>query len=69
MVVKDIFGIIKKIREESMASILLVEQNAKMTFWISDRCFILENGVTVLHGSSESLRNDPRVKDIYLGVS
>jgi branched-chain amino acid transport system ATP-binding protein len=65
----SIFEIIKKIRDENQMSILLVEQNARMTLKISDSCTIMENGRTVLHGSSDQLRNDAKIKNIYLGIS
>lgn len=69
MIASNIFAIIKKIRDEDRVSILLVEQNALMTLRISNRCFILENGKTVLCGESCTLLNDPKIKDIYLGIS
>jgi len=67
-VTATIFGIIKKIMEEDKVSILLVEQNAVMTLKISNSCYILENGRTVLHGTRDQLMQDTKIKDIYLGV-
>jgi branched-chain amino acid transport system ATP-binding protein len=49
-------------------SILLVEQNAKVTFSVTDHCIVLENGRRVKHGASASLRRDPDVRRIYLGI-
>jgi branched-chain amino acid transport system ATP-binding protein len=48
--------------------ILLVEQNAKLTFTLTDRCVVLENGEVVREGASEELRDDPDVRRIYLGI-
>lgn len=67
-VVSDIFGIIEKIRGQDNTPILLVEQNANMALRISDRCFILEKGEIVLHGESARLRNDPKIRRVYLGI-
>jgi branched-chain amino acid transport system ATP-binding protein len=49
-------------------SLLLVEQNAKLTFAATDRCLVMENGSAVMEGPSEVLRDDPRVRTIYLGL-
>jgi branched-chain amino acid transport system ATP-binding protein len=67
-VVFDIFGIIEKIRREDKTPILLVEQNANMALRISDICFILEKGTIVLYGESSKLKNDPKIKGVYLGI-
>ncbi len=64
-----IFQVIAKIRAEDGVSILLVEQNAVRALKVADSCYILENGRSVLHGSSDQLRENPKVKDIYLGIS
>ena len=58
---------LRRLREEGM-SMLLVEQNAKLTFALTDRCLVLENGEVVKEGSSEALRDDPDVRRIYLGI-
>ena len=47
--------------------VLLVEQNAYKALSISDRAYILENGVISLSGKSSDLINDVRVKQAYLG--
>lgn len=68
-IIANIFNILKQIREEERTSILLVEQNANMTLKITDRCYIVESGRTVLSGESDELRNNSRIRDIYLGIS
>jgi branched-chain amino acid transport system ATP-binding protein len=65
----SIFDIIAKIRREKKTSMLVVEQNANMALRISDTCFIMESGKTVLEGESCKLKNDPKIKAIYLGIS
>jgi len=67
LLVKEIFKIIKNIRDGGV-TILLVEQNAKMAFEISDFGYILENGRFVLKGPAEDLKNDKDVKEFYMGV-
>jgi branched-chain amino acid transport system ATP-binding protein len=68
-IVSNIFEIIEKIRKESGTSILLVEQNASMALMVCNRCFIFEKGNVVLHGESDILKNDPKIKESYLGIS
>ncbi len=68
-IVFNIFEIIEKIRKESDTSILLVEQNTSMALRVCNRCFILEKGNIVLHGESDALKNDPKIRETYLGIS
>lgn len=65
--VDEIAAVIARLRTERI-SILLVEQNAKLSFASTDRCVVMENGVAVMDGSSADLSNDPRVRRIYLGL-
>jgi branched-chain amino acid transport system ATP-binding protein len=67
ILVKDIFNVIKRIKEEGV-TVLIVEQNVKQTLCIADRAYVLENGRIVLQGAGESLLNDEHVKTAYLGV-
>ena len=48
-------------------TLLLVEQNAHLALKVSHAAYVLEEGKVVLEGSSESLRANPVVQDIYLG--
>lgn len=67
ILVKEIFGIIKKINEDDV-TILLVEQNANMALNIADYGYVLENGRFVTSGSAEKLKKDDDVKEFYLGL-
>jgi branched-chain amino acid transport system ATP-binding protein len=67
LVVKDIFGIMRRIRDEQKVSILLVEQNARIALQIADTAYLLETGRIVKHGSSEDMRKDDAVRRAYLG--
>jgi branched-chain amino acid transport system ATP-binding protein len=58
---------LRRLRTEGV-SMLLVEQNAKLTFGLTDRCVVLENGKVVKEGASAVLRSDPAVRQIYLGM-
>lgn len=67
ILVRNIFNVIKRIREEGL-TVLIVEQNVKQTLSIADRAYVLENGRIVLKGTGESLLVDEHVKTAYLGV-
>lgn len=67
VLIDDIARSLRRLRQEGM-SMLLVEQNAKLTFGLTDRCLVLENGTVVKEGTSETLRDDPDVRRIYLGI-
>ncbi len=53
---------------EQGTAVVIVEQQIDIAMGVADRCVILEGGMVRLAGSAEDLRNDPRVRAIYLGV-
>ncbi len=67
LIVQEIFGIMRRIREESGVGILLVEQNANYALEVSQRGYVLETGRVVLANDSAHLREDPEVQKAYLG--
>jgi branched-chain amino acid transport system ATP-binding protein len=66
LVVKDIFGIVKRIAEEG-TTVLLVEQNARSALQIATRGYVLETGRIVLQGTAEELLANRDVQRAYLG--
>ena len=66
LVIKDIFNVILKIKEDGV-NILLIEQNAKAALDISDYAYVMETGVITMAGPGKALLADPRVKQAYLG--
>jgi len=65
--VEDILAVLVRLRAEGL-SLLLVEQNAKLTFEATSRCLVVENGEVAMTGTSAKLRRDPQVRRIYLGL-
>jgi ABC-type branched-subunit amino acid transport system ATPase component len=49
-------------------SVLLVEQNARLSLSRSDRGYIFAGGKVVHTGSAESILNDPNIGDYFLGL-
>ncbi len=69
LLVQEIFEIILRLNEEQKVSVLLVEQNASIALRIANYGYVMENGRIVLHGDSETLRNNEDIKEFYLGLS
>ena len=66
LIVKNIFDIIRKIREDGN-TVLLVEQNAKAALAIADRGYVLETGRIKVQGPAEDLLSNQDVQRAYLG--
>jgi branched-chain amino acid transport system ATP-binding protein len=66
IIVKELFGIIKKINEEGM-TVLLIEQNANAALKIADVGYIMETGTITLSGSGKELLANDEIKKAYLG--
>ncbi len=49
-------------------SIFLAEQNAELALTLSDRCYVLEQGIVSREGPASELRDDPQVRAAYLGI-
>ena len=65
-IVKQIFDLVASIRAGGTA-ILLVEQNVRAALKVADHGYVMEGGRVLLQGPAEQLRDDPRVRDAYLG--
>jgi branched-chain amino acid transport system ATP-binding protein len=68
LIVKEIFEIIARINREKHVSILLVEQNAMIALKYASYGYVIENGRTVLEGTSEDLSSNQDIQKFYLGV-
>ena len=66
LVIKDIFAIIRQIKEAGV-NVLLIEQNAKAALEISDYAYVMETGRITMEGPGQELLKDDRVKKAYLG--
>jgi branched-chain amino acid transport system ATP-binding protein len=58
---------LRQLRDDGL-SLLLVEQNAMLTFETTTDCLVLENGEVALSGSSTELSGNARVRSVYIGV-
>jgi branched-chain amino acid transport system ATP-binding protein len=67
--VEEIFGIVKDLNEKEGVSFLLAEQNTNVALRFAHYGYILESGRVVMDGPAAELRENPDVKEFYLGVS
>lgn len=69
LLVKEIFEIVGLINKEQGTTIVLVEQNANMALQLAHYGYVMENGKIVMEGAASDLRENPDVKEFYLGVA
>lgn len=67
LLVKEVFGIIKRLNEELGVTILVVEQNANVALSIAHQGYVMEQGKIVLDGTAQELKENEDVKAFYLG--
>lgn len=67
IIIEEIFEMLKRIKEETDKTVLLIEQNAVMALGVADRGYVLQNGEIVLSGTGEELLKNEDVRKAYLG--
>lgn len=65
--VERIFAILRDLRGAGI-SVLIAEQNARMTLAVADSGYVLENGSIVAQGSGRELLHSPQIVERYLGI-
>ena len=69
LIVEEIFTIIRRLKEESNLTVLIVEQNAALVLDIADHGYVMENGRIVLEGPADTLRQNSDIKEFYLALN
>ena len=67
--VEQIFQIVKKVNEGEGVTFLLAEQNTNVALRFAHYGYILESGRVVMDGPADALRENPDVKEFYLGMA
>ncbi len=66
LAVADLQGLIQGLRQRGMG-ILITDHNVRETLAITDRSYILNEGMILASGPSKQVASDPKVKRHYLG--
>jgi len=65
--VDRVLELIAEINRQGL-TVFMVEQNANLALQIAHEAYVLQTGRIVLHGSAAELRDDPRIREAYLGA-
>ena len=65
----EVFALIGDLNRGRGIGILLVEQNTHKALDLAERAYVLELGRKVMEGKPDELRDDPSLRDAYLGRS
>ena len=67
-IINDIGDAIADIRADGVP-ILMLEQNVTFAFEHADKVYLLENGSVALEGTSDDIKDDDYIQEVYLGDS
>jgi branched-chain amino acid transport system ATP-binding protein len=62
----QVFSTVQRIARSGV-TVLVVEQNVRGALMISDRALVMEQGRKFMEGPAADIRNDPRIRQAYLG--
>ena len=65
VIVQRIFKTLREIVKNTGLTLLIVEQNAKLSLPLSDRVYILSQGKITLEGTVDEIRGDERIQEMY----
>ena len=68
LIVREVFRVVAQMRAEGL-SVLLVEQNARMSLEIADDAYVIDSGEIVYEGSAAELASDEARVQALAGVS
>ncbi len=67
IIIETLSDALEEIRKLGVTT-LLVEQNARLALDISDYAYFLQLGGIVMEGPSADMKEDPRIRKIYVGI-
>jgi branched-chain amino acid transport system ATP-binding protein len=67
IIIEMLSDALEEIRRSGVTT-LLVEQNARLALDISDYAYFLQLGAIVMEGPSGDMKEDPRIRKIYVGI-
>ncbi|GAC1338978.1 MAG: ABC transporter ATP-binding protein [Acetobacteraceae bacterium] len=66
--VVELMGLLRRIRDRNV-TIMLIEHKMRLVRQVSDRIAVLNNGGLICQGSPDTVLNDERVVEAYLGAA
>ena len=66
--VLELMDLLRRIRDHNV-TIMLIEHKMRLVRQVSDRIAVLNNGVMICEGVPNTVLNDPRVVEAYLGTA
>ena len=67
LVVAELFGILRRLNEETGVAMLIVEQNAALALELAEHAYLLETGRIVMDGPAAVIGADESIRRAYLG--
>jgi branched-chain amino acid transport system ATP-binding protein len=64
-----LIGLARRLVRERGLAVLFTEHDMGVVFGAADRVLVLDRGVLIASGDPASVRENPRVRDVYLGAS
>ena len=65
--VAQVFEKIQEVRSNGV-TVFIVEQDVRATLEFADYAYVIENGELQMQGAAADLKEDPKVKESYLGL-
>jgi branched-chain amino acid transport system ATP-binding protein len=66
LIIEEVYGFLKTLRAEGL-TLVLVEESAARALQFADRALVMKNGRTLLDGSAQEVRANPRLGEAFLG--
>jgi branched-chain amino acid transport system ATP-binding protein len=67
LMVDEVYGILRRLKEDEGVSMLLVEQNAAAALALADQAYLIETGEIVMSGLAKDIGRDENIRRAYLG--
>lgn len=59
---------IRTIRDLAGCGVVVIDHDLRFIMGLCDRIYVLHDGRVICHGDPESVKRDPKVKEVYLGT-